>query len=221
MGGLDVVTAPSVGRKRLRLDSREFTLFLAATMALTALGVDVMLPAFSAIREGFGLAPDSTEVARVVTAYFLGIASGQVFYGPIADYFGRKKTLLFAGSLYAVGAIASAFAPSLGLLLFARFVWGLGAAGGRVIVGAVVRDVYSGDRMARAMSMVFSIFILVPVFAPALGALLLAVASWEWIFGFCASVGPKRARPRNEPRVRSDAYVRKLASVRGCIQPNG
>ncbi|MFP5331083.1 MAG: MFS transporter [Acidimicrobiia bacterium] len=186
MGGLGAVTAPAVGRSRLRIGSPEFTLFLASTMALTALGVDVMLPAFGAIREGFGLAPDSTEVARVVTAYFLGIASGQVFYGPIADYFGRKKTLLFAGSLYAAGAIASALAPSLGLLLFARFVWGLGAAGGRVIVGAVVRDVYSGDQMAKAMSMVFSIFILVPVFAPALGALVLAVASWEWIFGFCA-----------------------------------
>lgn len=186
MGGLGVVSAPALGRARLRLDSREFTLFLASTMALTALGVDVMLPAFGAIREGFGLAPDSTEVARVVTAYFLGIASGQVFYGPIADYFGRKKTLVFAGSLYIVGALASALAPSLGFLLFARFVWGLGAAGGRVIVGAVVRDVYSGEQMAKAMSLVFSIFILVPVFAPAVGALVLAVASWEWVFGFCA-----------------------------------
>lgn len=175
-----------MGRSRLRLQSAEFTLFLASTMALTALGVDVMLPAFGAIREGFGLAPDSTEVARVVTAYFLGIASGQVFYGPIADHFGRKKTLVFAGSLYMAGAIASALAPTLGFLLFARFAWGLGAAGGRVIVGAVVRDVYSGEQMARAMSMVFSIFILVPVFAPAVGALVLAVASWEWVFGFCA-----------------------------------
>ena len=186
MGGLGVVSAPAVDRSRLRLDSREFTLFLASTMALTALGVDVMLPAFGAIREGFGLAPDSTEVAKVVTAYFLGIAGGQVFYGPVADYFGRKKTLLFAGSLYVVAAVASALAPSLGFLLFTRFVWGLGAAGGRVIVGAVVRDVYSGEQMAKAMSLVFSIFIVVPVFAPAIGALVLAVASWEWVFGFCA-----------------------------------
>jgi DHA1 family bicyclomycin/chloramphenicol resistance-like MFS transporter len=155
-------------------------------MALTALGVDVMLPAFAAIREGFGLAPDATEVARVVTAYFLGIAVGQVFYGPIADYFGRKRTLLIAGTLYGVGAVASALSPSLAILLGARFLWGLGAAGGRVIVGAIVRDVYSGDRMARAMSLVFSIFILVPVFAPALGALILTVTTWQWVFGFCA-----------------------------------
>lgn len=170
----------------IRAGSAEFTLFLAATMAMTALGVDIMLPAFGAIREGFGLAPDSTEVARVVTSYFFGIACGQVFYGPIADYFGRKRTLLVAATLYAAGAVASALAPSLLVVFIARFVWGLGAAGGRVIVGAIVRDVYEGDRMARAMSLVFSIFILVPVLAPAFGALILLVADWQWVFVFCA-----------------------------------
>lgn len=170
----------------IRAGSAEFTLFLAATMSMTALGVDVMLPAFGAIREGFGLAPDATEVARVVTAYFFGIAIGQVFYGPVADYFGRKRTLMVAGTIYGTGAVLSALSPSLGLLLAARFLWGLGAAGGRVIVGAIVRDVYEGDRMARAMSLVFSIFILVPVFAPALGALILNFTTWPWVFGFCA-----------------------------------
>jgi MFS transporter, DHA1 family, multidrug resistance protein len=92
VGRLDAVTAP-VARAGIRPGSKEFTLFLASTMALTALGVDIMLPAFGDIRAGFGLAPDATEVARLVTLYFVGIASGQVFYGPIADYFGRKRTL--------------------------------------------------------------------------------------------------------------------------------
>ncbi|MEX2278508.1 MAG: MFS transporter [Acidimicrobiia bacterium] len=171
----------------IRSESAEFTLFLAATMSMTALGIDVMLPAFGAIREAFGLAPDSTQVARVVTAYFFGIAVGQVFYGPLADYFGRKRTLSVAAGLYGLGAILSALAPSLGLMLAARFLWGLGAAGARVVVGAIVRDVYEGDRMARALSLVFSIFILVPVFAPALGALVLTFSSWPWVFGFCAA----------------------------------
>lgn len=171
----------------IRSESPEFTLFLAATMSMTALGVDVMLPAFGAIREGFGLAPDSTQVARVVTAYFFGIAIGQVFYGPFADYFGRRRTLAVAAGLYFLGAILSALSPSLGLMLAARFLWGLGAAGARVVVGAIVRDVYEGDRMARALSLVFSIFILVPVFAPALGALILTFTTWPWVFGFCAA----------------------------------
>ncbi len=179
------MTAP-VARAGIRPGSKEFTLFLASTMALTALGVDIMLPAFGDIRAGFGLAPDSVEVARLVTFYFVGIAVGQVFYGPLADYFGRKRTIYFAGGLYGLGAVLSALAPTLGLALGARFLWGLGAAGTRVIVASVVRDVYSGDRMARAMSMVFSIFILVPVFAPALGALILTFASWRAVFGFCA-----------------------------------
>ncbi len=183
------MSAPVKRRGGIRPGSAEFTLFLAATMSMTALGVDIMLPAFGAIRAEFGLAPDATEVARVVTAYFFGIAIGQVFYGPVADYFGRKRTLLFAGSLYATGGVLAALAPSLGLLLAARFLWGLGAAGGRVIVGAIVRDVYEGDRMARAMSLVFSIFILVPVFAPALGALILRFTDWPWVFAFCAVWG--------------------------------
>jgi MFS transporter, DHA1 family, multidrug resistance protein len=181
-----VRTKPQGRRGGIRAGSTEFTLFLAATMSMAALGVDVMLPAFGAIREGFGLAPDSTEVARLVTSYFMGLAVGQVFYGPIADYFGRKRTLALAGVLYGIGAVASALSPSLGILLAARFFWGLGAAGSRVIVGAIVRDVYEGDQMAKALSLVFSIFILVPVIAPALGALILTVTSWQMVFGFCA-----------------------------------
>jgi MFS transporter, DHA1 family, multidrug resistance protein len=183
--GLGAVSTPTVGRSRLRPGSVEFTLFLASTMAFTALGVDVMLPAFGSIREGFGLAPDATEVARMVTGYFMGLAVGQLFYGPIADHFGRKRTLAIAGSLYAAGAVASALSPNLGVALVARFLWGLGAAGGRVVVGAIVRDVYSGDRLARAMSMVYSIFILVPIFAPALGALVLKFTTWRWLFVLC------------------------------------
>ena len=192
---------------------------------MTALGVDIMLPAFGALREGFGLAPDATEVARVVTAYFFGIAIGQVFYGPIADYFGRKRTLLVAASLYVVGAVLSALSPSLGLLLAARFLWGLGAAGGRVIVGAIVRDVYEGDRMARAMSLVFSIFILVPVFAPALGALILNFTTWPWVFGFCAlwAVGvlawsrrlPETLAPEN--RLADLSFVRLKVAARFVV----
>lgn len=164
----------------------EFTAFLALTMALTALGIDMMLPAFAVIREGFGLQPDSTSVARIVTAYFFGLAVGQVFYGPFADRFGRKPVLYVGYSVYALGAILSTVAPSLGLLLAFRFLWGLGAAGPRVIVLSAVRDTYSGDRMARAMSFIMAIFVLVPVVAPSLGALIVAVAHWRWVFAFCA-----------------------------------
>lgn len=155
-------------------------------MALSALGIDVMLPAFGDIRQGFGLPPDSTAVARIVTAYFLGLAAGQAFYGPFADRFGRKPVLYVGFSIYAAGALSSTFAPSLGLLLVFRFVWGLGAAGSRVVVLSMVRDTWSGDRMARAMSFIMAIFVLVPVAAPSLGAAIVTVLDWRWVFAFCA-----------------------------------
>lgn len=158
-------------------------------MAMIALGVDVVLPAFPALRLEFGLAPDSTEVALVITAYFLGLAFSQIVYGPLADRFGRKPTLIGSIALYLVGASMATFAPSLQVLVAARAIWGLASGGPRVIVGAIVRDVYEGDRMARALSMVFAIFILVPVFAPSLGALVLLIGSWRLVFGFTVVYG--------------------------------
>lgn len=154
-------------------------------MALSALGIDLMLPAFSAIRADLGLAADSTAVSGLLTTYFLGLAAGQLLYGPLADRFGRRPILYLGYAIYAVGALLATFAPTLGLLLISRFVWGLGAAGSRVITLAVIRDSYEGERMSRAMSFVMAVFILVPVVAPSLGAAIAAVASWRWIFGTC------------------------------------
>jgi len=158
-------------------------------MAATALGIDLMLPAFGSMRIDFGLPPDSTAVTGTVTTYFLGLALAQVVYGPLSDRFGRKPVLYFGLVLYAVSALVSALAPSLGVLLIARFSWGLGAAGPRVMALSIVRDVFAGDRMARAMSFIMAIFILVPVVAPSLGALITVVADWRWVFGFCVIFG--------------------------------
>ena len=153
-------------------------------MASTALGIDLMLPAFADIREAFGLAEDSTAVAGIVTAYFIGLAFAQVIWGPIADRFGRKPTLFAGLAVYAIGALASAVAPSLTVLYVARFFWGMGAAGPRVMALAVIRDTHEGEEMARVMSFIMAIFIVVPVIAPSLGAAILAIASWRWVFGF-------------------------------------
>lgn len=155
-------------------------------MALAALGIDIVLPAFGDMRRDFGLAVDSTAVAGVITAYFIGLSVAQVVYGPLADRFGRKPTLYLGYGVYLVGAIASAFAPTLELLFAARVVWGLGAAGPRVVTLSVLRDRFEGEEMSRAMSFIMAVFILVPVLAPSLGALIAAAASWRWVFGVCA-----------------------------------
>ena len=157
-------------------------------MSTTALSIDLMLPAFDDMRATFGLEPDSTDVARVVTAFFLGLAIGQIFYGPFADRFGRKPVLYASFGIYAIAAACSALAPTLELVFVSRFVWGMGAAGARVVAVAIVRDTYEGDEMARAMSFIMGIFILVPILAPSLGALIILVGPWQWVFWACAIV---------------------------------
>ena len=175
--GLNKVRAP-LGRV-------EFTSLLAMSMALAALGIDLMLPAFGAIRSDLGLAANSTAVAGMITAYFVGLAVGQLFYGPIADRYGRRPTLYAGYAIYAVGAFAAAVSPTLPLLLISRLIWGIGAAGPRVVTMAVIRDSFEGERMSRAMSFVMAVFILVPIVTPALGAAVVSVTSWRWLFGAC------------------------------------
>ena len=155
---------------------------LAMTMALGALGIDLMLPAFDEIRSAFDLASDSTRVAGIVTTYVLGLAMGTLIYGPLSDRVGRRPALSLGFALYALGALGAALAPSLGGILAARFLWGLGAAGPRTIVLAIVRDSYRGDELAKRMSLILAVFIVVPVLAPSLGALIVAVAPWRWVF---------------------------------------
>jgi len=159
---------------------------MATTMGLTALSIDLMLPAFDDIRADFGLAPDSTETAAIITVFFLGLAVAQLAYGPLADRFGRKPVLYAGLAIFILGAIGAAVAGSLGGVLAFRFVWGIGSAGPRVIALSVVRDIYEGDRMAKAMSFIAAVFIFVPVVAPSVGALLLEVGNWRLLFWVCA-----------------------------------
>jgi DHA1 family bicyclomycin/chloramphenicol resistance-like MFS transporter len=169
----------------VKLGRVEFTTLLAMSMALAALGIDLMLPAFAAIRAELDLPSDSTAVAGLLTTYFLGLAVGQLAYGPVADRYGRRPALYAGYAVYVVGALVATFAPTLPLLLLSRFVWGLGAAGPRVVTLAVIRDRFEGEQMSRAMSFVMAVFILVPVAAPALGSVIVGVASWRWVFGAC------------------------------------
>jgi DHA1 family bicyclomycin/chloramphenicol resistance-like MFS transporter len=168
------------------IGQRQFTALLASIMALGALGIDLMLPVFDEIRAHFGLAPDATDVAQIVTVYFLGMAVGQIFYGPFADRFGRRPVLYTGLTIYALAAVGAALAPTLPLMLLSRFVWGLGAAGPRVMAVAVVRDVYEGEAMARAMSFIMAVFVTIPIVAPSLGAAIAALGPWQIVFWFCA-----------------------------------
>ena len=159
---------------------------ISAIMALTAVAIDLMLPAFDEIRDTFGLRDGSADTGRVVTYFFFGLAAAHLVYGPLADRFGRKPVFYLGISIYVVGAVGSALAPTFGVLLASRFLWGVGAAGSRVIATAIVRDRFEGPVMARAMSQIMAVFVLVPVFAPTLGAGIVAVLPWQAAFWFCA-----------------------------------
>ena len=164
---------------------KELLALVSAIMAFTAMGIDVMLPAFDEIRTEFELGVASTATSRVVTVFFLGLAFGQLFYGPLADRFGRKRALHVGATIYIAGAVGCALAPSFELLLASRFVWGIGAAGARVVATSIVRDRFEGVAMASAMSNVMAVFVLVPVIAPSLGAVIIALAPWRGVFWFC------------------------------------
>ena len=135
-----------------RMGPRELLTFVSAVMALMALGIDLMLPAFDDIRTAFDLGEGSPETAKVITVFFVGLAVATLAYGPLADRFGRRPVLYVGLSVYLLGAVGSALAPTFELLLVARFVWGIGAAGSRVVATSIIRDRFEGNAMASALS---------------------------------------------------------------------
>ena len=157
-------------------------------MAVNALAIDSMMPALALIGHDMGVA---TEHDRqwVITAYMLGFGAAQLFYGPLADRFGRKPVLQIALVIYIIFSVLSALATSFDLLLAARVVQGIGAAASRVLAVSIVRDRFAGRQMARVMSLTLIVFLAVPILAPSLGQLILLVAPWHWIFGGLALYG--------------------------------
>jgi DHA1 family bicyclomycin/chloramphenicol resistance-like MFS transporter len=164
-----------------RPGTREMTAMLAGLMALNAFAIDSMIPALAEIGRSLHVAHENDQ-QLVVIAYFLGFASTQLVWGPLADRFGRKPILAAGVGLYAVFALLCAFAGSFPLLIAGRIAMGASAAVTRVLVVAMVRDLFEAEAMARVMSLVFMVFMLVPVLAPNIGQLILLFAPWRAIF---------------------------------------
>ncbi len=164
----------------------EFVTIIAATMAINALAIDAMLPALPDIGAALGVS-DENQAQLVITAYLLGFGFAQIFYGPLSDRFGRRPVLLGGLAIFVLSSVAATLAGSLDQMMVARAVQGIGAASTRVIAVSIVRDCYSGRRMARVMSLVFIVFIAVPVVAPSLGQGVVLFAPWPWIFVLLAA----------------------------------
>lgn len=166
---------------------REFIVLMAFLTSITALSVDSLLPAMPQIGADLNVVRQN-DVQWVIGVFFAGMMFGYLLYGQMADALGRKRTLSAGLMIFILGSLVSWQADSLLTLLLGRFVQGFGAAGARITTMAVIRDKYKGREMARIMSLVMGIFILIPVVAPALGQLVMALSDWRAIFLFYIAV---------------------------------
>lgn len=171
-----------------RLPLVEFILLMALLTSLVALSIDAMLPAMDVI--GLELnSKSSQQTYLIVSIFFVGMAFGQVFFGPFADARGRRLTILVGLIIFMLGTLVCYLAQSMEALLIGRLIQAFGVSGPRVASMALVRDLYVGNDMARVMSFTTVIFILVPMIAPLMGQVVMRSFGWRHIFSIFAIVG--------------------------------
>jgi DHA1 family bicyclomycin/chloramphenicol resistance-like MFS transporter len=159
----------------------EFVGLMATMMSLTALSIDAMLPALTQIGRDLGVV-EANDNQLIISTLFLGLAIGQLFYGPLSDNIGRKPAVYLGLFFFGAGCLVSVYAEDLTTMLIGRCIQGIGLSGPRVVSVAIIRDQYKGERMAQVMSFVMAVFIAVPALAPAMGQGILFFASWRTIF---------------------------------------
>ncbi len=159
----------------------EFVIIISLMMSLTALSIDAMLPALAQIGSDLGI-QNTNDRQLIISTIFLGLAIGQVFFGPLSDKTGRKPAVYAGYALYIAGACLSIFASTFPMMLAGRLLQGVGVSAPRSVILALVRDRYEGRAMARVMSFVMTVFILVPMLAPTLGQAVMIFSGWRGIF---------------------------------------
>lgn len=169
-------------KSKTRLSLTEFVILISLMMSLTALSIDAMLPALSQIGSDLGV-QNANDRQLVISMIFMGLAIGQLFFGPLSDSVGRKPAIYGGLILFMAGSLLSMTAVTFPMMLSGRLIQGIGISAPRAVTLALVRDQFEGRAMARVMSFVSSVFILVPMLAPSLGQAILLFASWRGIFG--------------------------------------
>jgi DHA1 family bicyclomycin/chloramphenicol resistance-like MFS transporter len=159
----------------------EFIIVMASLMSLVALSIDALLPAISDISKTIHIV-DPKNNQLFITMIFLGLGFGQLISGPLSDSFGRKPVIYVGFIIFALASLVCVFASSLEMMIVGRVLQGIGLSAPRTISIAMVRDRFSGNHMAKVMSFIVVIFILVPVVAPAIGKLMLDLYGWKSIF---------------------------------------
>ncbi|HXV32252.1 MAG TPA: multidrug effflux MFS transporter [Sinorhizobium sp.] len=176
------------GAARIRMGLAEFIVTIALMTASVAIAIDSMLPALPSIGHSFDIA-NANDAQLVIGVFFFGFGFSQIFFGSLSDAFGRRFVLLGGLTFFTLSMFAASQATSFELLLVLRFIQGIGAAAIRITTLAIVRDCFGGREMARVMSYVMIVFMIVPIIAPSLGQLVIFYASWHWIFTLIGCVG--------------------------------
>ena len=164
----------------LRPGTFALTVLLAALTAIGPLTTDMYLPSLPDIARLLGATTAQTQLT--ISSYLVGFAVGQILYGPLADRHGRKPVLMGAMALYCAASLACALSTSIEMLIAARALQALGGAGGIVLARAIVRDLYSGARAGRELSLIGAVMALAPVFAPLIGGVLQTAFGWRSVF---------------------------------------
>ena len=159
----------------------EFVALMAFLMSNVALAIDTILPALPEIGGSLQV-EDPKELQLVIFMIFLGLGMGELFFGTLSDSFGRKPIVFSGVGIFIISSMMCVFAPSFEILLAGRVIQGIGLSAARSVSIAIIRDTYKGDRMARIMSFITTIFILVPMVAPLLGQIILQTFNWQAIF---------------------------------------
>src|SRR5689334_2157204 len=154
-------------------------------MAIGPLAVDMYLPAMPTLQREFAV--DASRVQHTLSAYLLGLAIGQLGFGPIADRFGRKAPLVGGLAIFTAASAGCVAAGSIGLFVLLRFLQALGGASGMVVIRAVIRDRFDEIQSARVLSLMMLVMGAAPILAPLCGGWILIAGSWHWIFGFLAA----------------------------------
>jgi MFS transporter, DHA1 family, multidrug resistance protein len=170
--------------------SAELIVLLGVLTAFAPVSIDMYLPALPTIGAAFGAEPGHVQLS--LASFFLGLATGQAFYGPISDRFGRKRPLYAGLVIFALASAGCALAASIDILIVMRFFQALGACSGQVIARAVVRDLFEPRESARVFSLLLLVMGVSPILAPLFGGQIIGWFEWRvvfWVITVLALVG--------------------------------
>lgn len=197
-------------------------LILGALSTISPFSVDMYLPAFPAIAES--LDTDISRVQLSLTSYLIGIAIGQLFYGPLLDRFGRKKPLYIGLIIYILASFGCALTRTIDGLIWMRFIQAVGGCAGMVAAQALVRDIFPVNKIAQAFAMLTLVIAVSPMVAPSIGGYLATQMDWHYLFivlGVLAAIIlfltrwflPLGASPDNTVSLMPHQVVRQYVSV--------